>query len=78
MRDVFVVGVGMTRFAKYLERSIGNLVQTALDQALKDADLTVADIQAVWFSNSGWGMHSNQHCIRGQVACREPVWRACR
>jgi hypothetical protein len=26
------------------------------------------DIQAAWFSNSGWGHHSFQHSVRGQVA----------
>lgn len=71
MRDVFVIGVGMTRFAKYLDRSIKYLTQAALAQVLTDSDLTAAGIEAVWFSNSGWGMHSNQHCIRGQVALQK-------
>ena len=68
MRDVYVVGVGMTRFAKYLDRSIGLLTKEALDQTLADAGLAASDLEAVWFSNSGWGMHTHQHCIRGQVA----------
>jgi len=68
MREVFVLGVGMTRFAKYLERSIRYLTGAALEQVLTDADLSSDKVEAVLFSNSGWGMYSDQHCIRGQVA----------
>jgi acetyl-CoA acyltransferase len=71
MRDVFVIGVGMTRFAKYLDRSIKYLAQAALGQTLADANLAGSDLEAVWFSNSLWGMHSEQHCIRGQVALQK-------
>jgi len=71
MRDVFVAGVGMTRFAKYLDRSIKYLTNAALTHTLMNAGLKKDDIEAVWFSNSGWGYHSGQHSIRGQVALRE-------
>ena len=36
--------------------------------ALEDSGLTRNDIEAAWFSNSGWGIFSVQHSIRGQVA----------
>jgi acetyl-CoA acetyltransferase len=71
MRDVFVAGVGMTRFARYMDRSIKYLVQVAFDHTLADAGLNKEDLEAAWFSNTGWGFFSNQHAIRGQVALRE-------
>lgn len=70
MRDVFIVGSSMTRFAKHMNRSIKDLVKEAVEGALSDADIEREDIQAAWFSNSMWGYFTDQHCIRGQVALR--------
>ncbi|MFZ2630189.1 MAG: thiolase family protein [Desulfosalsimonadaceae bacterium] len=70
MREVFVVGVGMTRFAKHLDRNIKSLAKEALDKTLTDAGISKEKIEAVYFSNSNWGYQSDQHCIRGQVALR--------
>ncbi|NVM56244.1 MAG: thiolase family protein [Candidatus Helarchaeota archaeon] len=65
---IYVFGVGMTKFGKYIEKSIKNLTGEALESLQKDCDINLEDIEAAWFSNSGWGMSFNQHCIRGQVA----------
>jgi acetyl-CoA acetyltransferase len=70
MREVYVVGVGMTRFAKHLDRNIKSLAKEALDKTLADAGIGKEKIEAVYFSNSNWGYQSDQHCIRGQVALR--------
>jgi len=70
MREVYVVGVGMTRFAKYLDRNMKSLAKEALDKTLADAGIGKEKIEAVYFSNSNWGYQSDQHCIRGQVALR--------
>jgi acetyl-CoA acyltransferase len=70
MRDVYVIGVSTTRFAKFLERSVKSLTAEAVEEVLKDAGLGKERIEAAWFSNSGWGVWSDQHCIRGQVALR--------
>jgi len=64
---VYIIGVGMIKFGKYLEKGIKVLTGEALDLVLKDCDLTRDDIQAAWFSNTGWGMYTFQHSIRGQV-----------
>jgi acetyl-CoA acetyltransferase len=66
--NVYIIGVGMIKFGKYLERSIKDLTGEALQIVLKDCDLELKDIEAAWFSNTGWGMNEFQHCIRGQVA----------
>lgn len=70
MRDVYIIGVGMTRFAKHLDKSVKDLASQALDLCLKDAGVHQTDIQAVHFSNSNWGYQSGQHSIRGEVALR--------
>jgi len=70
MRNVYVAGVGMTRFDKHLDRSIKYLSEVALDHTLADAKVKKDCLDAVWFSNSMWGHFSQQHCIKGQVALR--------
>lgn len=70
MRDVFVIGAGMTRFARHLDQSVKSLSQQAINTTLADAGIRGDDLEAVWFSNSAWGFFSHQHCIRGQVALR--------
>ncbi len=66
--NVYIFSVGMTKFGKFLEKSMKKFTGESLESTLKDGELIKADIQAAWFSNSGWGMRDNQHCIRGQVA----------
>ena len=67
-QDVYIIGTAMTKFCKYLEKGVKTLAGEALDLVLKDAGLSRGDIEAAWFSNSGWGYHSFQHAVRGQVA----------
>ncbi len=66
--DVYIIGTAMTKFGKYLEKGVKALTGEALNMVLKDSGLERSDIEAAWFSNSGWGYHSFQHSIRGQVA----------
>jgi acetyl-CoA acyltransferase len=68
---VFVVGVGMTRFGRWLDRSLKSLVADAVLQALKDANCRAADIEAAFFSNTTQSIIEGQHLIRGQIALRE-------
>ena len=67
MGTVFVIGVGMTPFGKFLKRSVKDLAAEALATALKDAGLEGEELEAAYVSNSFWGMFSGQHSIRGQV-----------
>ncbi|MHA2051759.1 MAG: thiolase family protein, partial [Promethearchaeota archaeon] len=65
---VYVIGVGMTRFAKLPGRTMKSMTGESAENALKDCGLSKGDLEAAWFSNSGWGQSEYQHCIRGQVA----------
>jgi acetyl-CoA acetyltransferase len=66
--DVWIIGVGMIKFGKFLQRSIKDMTGQVINEVLKDCGLSRENVQAAWFSNSSWGIYSFQHCIRGQVA----------
>ncbi len=66
--NIYVLGSAMTKFGKHVDKSLKALTGEALDLVLKDCALSRDDIQAAWFSNSGWGIMDSQHCVRGQVA----------
>lgn len=70
MRDVYVVGAHMIKFDKYLDKGIKDLSAMTVSGVLKDAGLSKKDIQALWFSNSGWEHSKGQSSIRAQVALR--------
>ena len=70
MSKVYIVGLGMIRFNKYPDRTVRDMAHEVTNLALKDAGLDKAALQAAFFSNTFWGMFSNQHSIRGQVALR--------
>ena len=68
--DVYIAGVGMTRFTTHLDKTYPDLCAIAIDTALDDAGMDKEKIQGIFFSNSFWGHHEGQHCIRGQCALR--------
>ena len=63
-----MIGVGHIKFGKNYDKTMKSMTGESLELALKDCELQKKDIQAAWFSNSGWGQSQFQHCIRGQVA----------
>lgn len=68
MGDVYIIGVGMTKFDRLPDKTVKQLACEALEAVFKDCPVPKERIEAAWFSNSGWGIHQFQHCIRGQVA----------
>ncbi|MFX1456463.1 MAG: thiolase family protein [Promethearchaeota archaeon] len=68
---VYVYSVGMTKFGKFLEKSIKDLTGETLKSLQNDGNFDLSNIEAAWFSNTGWGMTDFQHSIRGQVALTE-------
>jgi acetyl-CoA acyltransferase len=71
MRDVAVIGAGMTRFGKFLERSMKDLAREAVQEALKTAGVEQRALEAALVGNAMAGLISGQECIRGQVVLRE-------
>jgi acetyl-CoA acetyltransferase len=67
---VYVAGVGMTPFGKFLEIDIKALTRTAVDAALADAGADAGGLQAAFFANCSQGHMEGQDMVRGQVALR--------
>jgi acetyl-CoA acetyltransferase len=71
MRDVAVVGAGMTNFGKFLDRSMKDLAAEAVNGALDSAGVDKAKLQVAVVGNATAGLITGQEMIRGQVALRD-------
>lgn len=67
MTEVYIVGVGMTKFARHLERSLQDLSKEALEGALKDAGCSREDIETAFYSGATNGYLQGQSLIPGQI-----------
>lgn len=67
MIDVRVVGVGMTPFGKYPDRSPRMMVREAVEAALADAEVSPDRIEAVYLANVFAASMQGQESVRGQV-----------
>ena len=71
MRRVAIVGAGMTRFGKYLDRSMKDIGREAVDAALQSAGVEKSALEAAVVGNAMAGLITGQECVRGQVILRE-------
>jgi acetyl-CoA acyltransferase len=53
MSDVYIVGIDMTRFGRYPDRTVVQLAADAVLLALDDCGLSIRDIQALYSGNIG-------------------------
>ncbi|MBA55043.1 MAG: thiolase [Pseudomonadales bacterium] len=67
MTDIFIIGVGMTRFGRHPEKSLKQLSALAVDEALQDAQLQRQHINEIHFANCVQGYMDGQHMIRGHA-----------
>jgi acetyl-CoA acetyltransferase len=70
MRNVYVAGIGMTRFAKQLSRGLKDLTAEAVQAAMKDAAVVVEDVGACYFGNAVAGSLTGQEMLAGQFLLR--------
>src|SRR5580693_3309026 len=70
MRDVYVTGVGMTKFAKQPGRTLKDLTAEAVTAALKDAGRPAEDVQSCYFGNAVAGSMTGQEMLAGQFLLR--------
>jgi acetyl-CoA acetyltransferase len=70
MRDVAIIGAGMTRFAKYPDRGLKDLSREAVDAALEAAGIEKKDLNIAVVGNAAAGLTTGQECIRAQVILR--------
>ncbi len=52
MREVFIIGAGMTQFGKHTDRSLRDLGREACLNALRDAEVTPKKIEAGYCGNA--------------------------
>ena len=52
MRDVSIIGVGMTRFGKYVDRSPQDLGEEAVWKAIEDANVSIKDLNVAYVANA--------------------------
>lgn len=70
MRKVVIGGIGMTHFGKFIERNLKSLSEEAVGLALKDARVTVNDVDRIFFGNAAAGVVTGQEMIRAQSSLR--------
>ena len=71
MRDVAIVGAGMTNFGKFLDRSMKDLAGEAVKSALDSAGVDKNKLEVAVVGNATAGLITGQEMIRGQVALRD-------
>ncbi len=70
MGKVYIIGVGMTPFGKFIDRSVKDLTNQAVTAALQDAGASKEDVRAAFFANATQSPLEGQHMIGGQIALR--------
>ncbi|MBT3312512.1 MAG: thiolase family protein [Desulfobacterales bacterium] len=70
MRKVKIIGCGMTKFGRHMDRNLKSLVKEAVTDALNDADITKEHLNGAWVGNVGQGCLEGQYAIRGQAVLR--------
>lgn len=68
--DIFVTGIGMTRFGVRRDDTTADLVGAAVSEALKDAGLGIGDVHAAFYGSTVQGALEGQLMIAGEVALR--------
>ncbi|HYF57626.1 MAG TPA: thiolase family protein [Burkholderiaceae bacterium] len=71
MSDIYVVGVGMTPWGKFLDRSVKDLARASVGAALADAGLERGDVEVAFFANAGQSAIEGQFMVGGQIALRD-------
>ena len=71
MRDVAVVGAGMTKFGKFLDKGMKELTAEAVNDALSSAGIDKKKLDVAVVGNATAGLITGQEMIRGQVVLRE-------
>lgn len=71
MSNVYVVGIGMTRFGRMPDRTVKMLTAESVELALADAGLSSDRIGAAFFSNATQSPLEGQYMVPGQIALRE-------
>ena len=70
MREVFIVGIGMTKFGVHPDKSTADLGREAVTSALSEAGVTPRDLDVAFYANTAQGAIEGQYGMKGQHALR--------
>ena len=70
MREAYVVGVGMTPFARHLDRSHSDLTRESVEKALADAGAEPEAIEIAFYATVAQATMANEQVVPGQFALR--------
>ncbi|MEM7255564.1 MAG: thiolase family protein [Pseudomonadota bacterium] len=71
MDDVYVVGIGMTPFGKFLDTSVKQMTAQVVHQALTDAGCPKEAVGAAYFANTTQRVLEGQYLVPAQMALRD-------
>ena len=71
MSSIYIVGVGMTPWGKFLDRSVKQLAGSAVRDALADAGIDKRELEVAFFANAGQSAIEGQFMVGGQIALRD-------
>jgi acetyl-CoA acyltransferase len=71
LRDTYVLGISMTRFGKFVEKSLQELAFDPIWEAITEAEVDPHDVGTVFVGNAYAGLITGQESMRGQVLMRE-------
>lgn len=66
--DIYIVGVGMSKFGKMPDLRVKDLTRIAVEDAVKDAGCKKEDIQAAFFAQTTQGVLEGQVFLPGPIA----------
>jgi len=70
LRTVKIIGAGITKFGRQMDRNLKSLVAEAVNDALQEAGITKDQLEGAWVGNASQGVLQGQESIRGQVVLR--------
>ena len=71
MRETYILGVSMTRFGKFLNRTLQDLAYEPIWNAIRESNIDPHDIDIAFVGNAYAGLITGQESVRGQVILRE-------
>lgn len=64
MNNAYVIGVGLTRFGRYPERTVESLAAEALTRAIEDANIGWGEVQQLYAAHVKQGVAAGQRVIK--------------
>jgi acetyl-CoA acyltransferase len=71
LREAYVLGVSMTRFGKFLDKTLQDLAYDPIWNAIHESNIDPNDIDIAFVGNAYAGLITGQESVRGQVILRE-------